>query len=335
MSLLKQLRLCVLLLWPAVLLAQHGTQPKELSGPEITDAIQAARVYSKDLFPEFVVDGVKPFNQRALPARKLIFKPGGKLLLTSSSGDQNDKFIIVDTIITSLGGEPPVITWERDTAFPTSPELGSAPNGYYSGGDGAPGTPGTDGQIGNPGFPGRNAPSLYIFFNKIEGPGLKIELRGQDGGPGGPGQKGGDGGNGRAGRPGISSAFDCRSGGQNGGAGGNGGNGGKGGQGGRGGTGGIVIIGSVSETLHLFVNTASVEIQGGKGGKGGEEGAYGEGGEGGQGGSGSAFCGGGSPGPHGKNGNKGGKGDVGQAGVDGTYRTVVLSDEQLISLGVR
>ena len=317
-----------------LLRAQQASGPKELSGPEITDAIQAARAYSKDIFPEFVVEGVKPFSQKTLPVKKLSFKPGGKLLLTGPFGDRSDRFILADTIEVSPGGEPALITWERDESLPPGPEIGPAPNGYYSGGDGAPGTSGSDGQIGNPGLPGRNAPTLYIFVNKIEGR-LKIDVSGQDGGAGGPGQKGGDGGDGRAGRPGISSFIDCRSGGQNGGAGGRGGNGGKGGQGGRGGAGGVLIIASDPGTLPSVKDLIFANVKGGKGGKGGAAGAYGEGGKGGGGGSGNGLCGGGSPGPNGMHGNKGDPGDIGQNGVEGLYGIVGLSNEQLTSLGIR
>lgn len=236
----------------------QSNEPQKLSGPEITDALQLARTYSNDIFPQFVVDKARPFNQRALPVRELIFNPGSKLILTGSFGDRSDRYIIAETIKILGGREKPSITWERDVPLPDAPEIGTAPSGYPSGGDGSPGTAGTDGQVGNPGFPGRNAPTLYIFVHNIEAqnigePALMIDLRGQDGGTGGPGQRGGDGGNGRAGRPGVSSAFDCRSGGQIGGAGGNGGNGGRGGPGGRGGNGGVLIIASVSSTTSKYL----------------------------------------------------------------------------------
>jgi hypothetical protein len=336
------LMLCGILIFvPGVTLSRpQSNEPKKLSGPEITDALQEARIFRPDIFPQFVVEKTTPFTQQALPVKELIFKPGSNLFLTGPWGDKSNRYIIAETIRILAGGEIPSITWERDAAVPDAPEIGPAPNGYPSGGDGSPGTSGTDGQVGNPGFPGRNAPTLYIFVHNIvvesdNKPALKIDFRGHDGGKGGQGQKGGDGGNGRAGRPGVSSAFDCRSGGQQGGQGGNGGNGGKGGPGGRGGNGGVVIIASLSSTIEDAPHLLSVEMTGGQGGKGGTRGDFGQGGLGGLGGNGSAYCSGGVQGPQGKHGDFGSDGDFGKSGAPGVFGVVELSNDKLSSLGLQ
>jgi hypothetical protein len=311
--------------------------PTPITTPDVGDALRTARDVASDyMFPEFVVEGDKPFDQKAMYTRSLVFKPGGHLILTGSFSDRGDRYIIAKTITVLPGSEPATITWQRDynQSQPPPPPIGKSPSGYSRGSEGAPGGNGAPGQTGNPGYPGRNAPTLYIFTGKVEGGLLLIDLTGERGGPGGQGQPGGDGGFGRPGHPGISSLISCASGGQDGGPGGDGANGGIGGTGGRGGIGGIIVIGTRPNTLDLLGKFLQVDVSGGKGGSGGEGGPGGSGGEGGPGGSGSAFCSGGKVGGAGQNGHSGHDGEIGPDGLPGTYAILPLKDEQLNGLGI-
>ncbi len=338
-------------------------QVRRLQSADINDRLMNVLNYQKLSVPVYEVKGQTPFPEQVLYASKIVFHPGSTLLLAGPGGDRNEIFIVAQSIIVDSSEMPPTpnaaqiptITWfHDDTSDRVSPSVGIAPPGTIGGGPGAPGTPGSNGAIGNPGYPGRSAPTLYLITGGISGQ-LRIDLRGQDGGPGGVGQTGGNGGPGQFGRPAISQVIFCASGGADGGIGGPGGNGGKGGTGGRGGSGGSLVIASSPNTLNgivpanLSTLTSSappsrtlpaanprlwVSLDGGNGGPEGEGGSLGHGGLGGDGGSGSGPCGGGHRGRDGENGQPGPKGDPGPQGALGTFAVVPLSDSLLNLLGI-
>lgn len=147
------------------------------------------------------------------------------------------------------------------------------------GGDGQPGGKGEKGARGTDG------PILEIWTKQIDGDGLIIDLKGQEGGDGGPGGNGQYGGNGQMGSTSVAGTEHvwcipnpiCKQGAGLGGDGGRGGDAGFGGDGGDGGNGGI---------LKLFY-TANVDLskikppmlQRGKGGRPGPCGKPGKGGK--------------------------------------------------------
>jgi hypothetical protein len=273
------------------------------------------------------IDEVKDervFELPVLAAKKIVFHPGSRLVLTAEDAS------IVARTIQVLPGEPrPTITWKRpDEALPLPPPMGKAQPGALGAVEGADGAPGANGLAGNSGFRGRSAPSLYLVVEQVLGGSILVELRGQDGGPGGQGQTGGDGGYGRSGRNAVSSLFDCRSGGGNGGTGGRGGQGGPGGEGGKGGSGGILVLLAVPERLPALRDNFVVDGSPGNGGPGGPGGVGGAPGLPGSGGSGSGFCGGGAPGATGPPGTTGTDGPAGAPGAAGSFVAAEVTSEQ-------
>src|SRR3984957_7670 len=363
------------LLWCSRIGAQVAPSPSSASGKtlqsaDINDRLMYVLTYQKLSIPVYEVKDQTVFPEQVLYASKIIFHPNSTLLLAGSGGDRNEIYIVAQSIVVDWSGVPPAqregaiptIRWfHDDTSDRVSPNVGIAPSGTIGGGAGVPGTPGSDGAIGNPGYPGRNAPTVYLITGGIVGQ-LRIDLRGQDGGPGGPGQTGGTGGPGQFGRPAISQLVFCSSGGGNGGNGGKGGDGGKGGTGGRGGSGGSFVVASSPNILEgilaanvsdssaftsTLLHSASpsnplaqarpilwLGLDGGRGGPGGQGGAPGQGGTAGDGGSGSGPCGGGHRGLDGPPGHPGPNGVLGPGGPPGTYAVVPLPDTLLNLLGL-
>ena len=153
------------------------------------------------------------------------------------------------------------------------------------GGNGLPGGPGTNGNKGQDG------PILEIWVERIAGPGLIIDLRGQQGGEGGDGGTGQHGGNGQKGSTSVSEYGEtwagipepysvCKQQPGRGGDGGKGGNAGIPGRGGDGGTGGTLKV-LYTATALPGLPTWTVLTHGGLGGAMGKPGLPGEGGQGG------------------------------------------------------
>lgn len=311
--------------------------PQEVNSAQVSDTIRFVAQALKEggPSPEFSVEGDKIVEGQILAVGVLTFHPGSRLIFAGATGDRSDRFIVARTIQV-LSGDPPSITWKRESAPPPMTPMDGKPSPTgFSGSEGAPGLPGAPGQTGNPGYPGRSAPTVYLFAGKIEGGPILVDLRGQDGGEGGKGQSGGDGGNGGSGRPGISSPFACSAGGQNGGPGGKAGDGGKGGTGGRGGNGGSFILLSSEKSLAVAKDIFRVDVGSGIGGKEGEGGMPGTPGRGGNGGPGSTYCGGGGPGQIGGVGSPGLPGEIGDKGSQGTYSVVPMTSQQRQAAGVQ
>lgn len=307
------------------------TGPVTLDAPDLLRELVLVRNFTEvGLSASFEVEGERLFDGPVLAADTIIFHPGSRLVLAGERGDRESRYIVARSLKILSGSGPAIITWQRPPVTDQVPPVGgAAPSGSVGGGEGSEGTLGAAGQTGNPGFPGRSGPTVFLIVGRVEGGPLKIDLRGQDGGPGGEGQRGGEGGPGRAGRAAVASIIDCRSGGENGGRGGQGGSGGKGGPGGRGGNGGTLIVMSTETTLRRLQAAVQVEITGGDGGPGGSGGKPGPGGPGGLGGSGSGFCQGGNMGPAGPTGVAGSGGDRGPDGTAGVFGQAVLTDQQL------
>jgi hypothetical protein len=154
--------------------------------------------------------------------------------------------------------------------------------GYPKADNGGNGDPGGKGGGGAKGFGG---PVLEIWTKQIDGDGLIIDLRGQeggDGGPGGTGQRGGDGQAGSVAAPATDATWIgvpnviCKQGPGLGGDGGRGGNAGCGGDGGTGGNGGVFKL---FYTSNVNVSKISPMLQGGIGGRAGPAGKPGTGGK--------------------------------------------------------
>jgi len=156
--------------------------------------------------------------------------------------------------------------------------VGSYPRAL-DGGDGKPGGKGGKGAKGTDG------PIVEIWTKEIVGPGLKIDLKGQEGGDGGPGGNGQYGGNGQMGSTAVSGTgatwlgvptLICKQGPGLGGDGGRGGDAGCGGDGGDGGNGGVVKL---FYTAGVNVSKLTNLLQKGKGGLGVPSGTPGKGGK--------------------------------------------------------
>jgi len=220
-------------------------------------------------------------------------------------------------------GLPPL---PADTAQPSFSAItdplhfvGSYPKAL-DGGDGQPGGKGSKGARGT------NGPILEIWTTEIDGDGMKIDLRGQeggDGGQGGNGQHGGDGQMGSTAVPGTDSTWIgipnaiCKQGPGLGGDGGRGGIAGCGGDGGDGGNGGVFKL---FYTAGVNLNKITPMLQGGKGGKEGPTGEPGKGGKAGPAGANLPPC---LPalssadGPDGRRCPSGKEGGISQPGIDG------------------
>jgi hypothetical protein len=156
--------------------------------------------------------------------------------------------------------------------------VGTYPKGL-DGGDGEPGGK------GGKGVKGSDGPILEIWTKEILGPGLKIDLRGQEGGDGGKGGKGQYGGNGQMGSTAVTGTgetwlgipnLSCVQGPGLGGDGGRGGDAGCGGDGGDGGNGGVVKL---FYTAGVDTTKLTNLLQKGEGGLAGPPGTPGEGGK--------------------------------------------------------
>jgi hypothetical protein len=344
---------------------QGQPSPQALQSPDINTQIELLLNNQRLITPLYEVNEQTVFVGQILYAKKILFHPGGRLLLATFSGDRSDIYIVAETIqvaethdpfaspsaagsaAVSSPGAPRVaaISWlHDDKTEPNYVTLEKAVAGLLGSSNGASGGRGSDGVPGNTGYPGRSAPTVYLFVGEIQG-NLKVELRGKDGGAGGQGQAGGDGGPGQAGRPAVNVLTMCTDRAGNGSNGGNGGNGGKGGTGGRGGLGGNLIIASTSEMVSSLLhpsqnsNTSNanhyrltVDLSGGHGGVGGPGGPAGAGGLGGPGGNAHGTCPGGDRGQTGSSGAPGVVGDLGPDGASGQFLVVPLPDSLLAGL---
>jgi hypothetical protein len=309
--------------------------PQKISPTEVFGKIRQFSAIAETGLPKAdVIKGVRTFPDTVMAADLLTFEPGGRLVFAPAAGDRIDRVVFVRTL--RLIGSGGTITWDRApmTQRPPAP-LGKAPPGDYGGGQGADGNAGPDGQPGNPGYSGRNAPTLYIVANRIEGGPLEIDLRGQDGGDGGRGQTGGDGGLGRPGAAALAMLGLCRTPPGTGGNGGRAGNGGRGGEGGRGGNGGTVILLAPEGELEKMASLLYVDVRGGKGGGGGQGGEPGLPGEPGPPGRSEAPCAAGSGGKTGQEGKNGPQGAGGSEGEVGLFVKTALTEQQVRSLQLR
>lgn len=269
-----------------------------------------------------IVEGDMIWSAMITGARKIVFKPGSRLILNKESPyAPGEFFVVAETIVVEDPNNPGMITWSK--TVPTAPpDRGEAPAGPFGGGQGAGGAVGTAGSLGY------DAPKLTLVTKTIENGGLVIDMSGGDGGAGGIGQKGGQGGPGAQGsaarqaresRLGITIWLPyCEAGPGWGGKGGDGGTGGTGGKGGKGGAGGNVSLVSIPENLPTLFQIIRVKNGGGDGGTGGTGGSGGNAGPGGPEGPLATACGSaGRNGPAGQlgvNGTAGVKGDIGPSG---------------------
>lgn len=246
---------------------QNGGLADELS------ALSAARPSGDP----YEVKGMQPLDGGALFTRKLVFKPGGKLIIVRGRSAGTVRIRADEVVVEGPGAG---IFWSRPPASTSRPsERGRAPGGPYGRGPGMPGGAGLDGEPGNAGLAGQDAVDLVLAFKAISGSSLDVDLRGSDGGPGGRGQDGGDGGAGGQGAPAMGSLFDCKSGPGRGGDGGPGGRAGPGGPGGAGGRGGTLV--ALTSNTAAAKNLIHVYAAGGSTGPSGPVGSPGRRGEGG------------------------------------------------------
>jgi hypothetical protein len=323
-------------LWGRDPLEAETVSPRVLDEPEVIEARKLVRSYAElGLSAEFVVDGERLFDGPVLLAERIVFRPGGKLVLTPGQGGNTARYIAAHTVVAPAGESAQVIWAPSRSLLPSSPPMSvKAASGMLGPSEGDPGGRGAPGERGNPGFPGSSAPTIYFFVESVEGGSIVVNLRGQNGGAGGPGQDGGDGGPGRGGRQSLSSFFECRSGGGNGGSGGDGGKGGDGGVGGSGGNGGTFVLIAPQLNLDNVGKTFVVDVAPGIGGPGGPPGQPGGPGESGGGGGGAGFCAGGAPGARGQGGSPGQPGPDGREGSSGAYAVVGLTEHQFrLTLG--
>lgn len=236
------------------------------------------------LFGEYQVDGEKSWASPFVAARRLVFKPNAKLIFDDAvTRMHRNLFVFADEIVSEDQERLGSVAW-TDLAPSTPPPPGYGPAGTNMGGaESATGGPGADGPPGFKGEDGANAPSVTLVVKRLLG-GLKVNLRGEDGGPGGQGGTGGAGGQGGYGTPASQSMFECRRGAGDGGPGGRGGNGGVGGSGGHGGNGGTFTLVTDATNAAAVSRLLLVDLSPGAGGAGGLGGAGGVGGPGGPGG---------------------------------------------------
>ena len=310
---------------------QHTDLSPEESNQKTIEAVSAARPI---LFGKFNVDGDKSWSAPYMSVRQLIFRPGGRLIFDESVTRANRNiFVFAEEIISEDQENPGTVTWV-DVAPSIPPAAGSGVAGVNQGGaENVGGGMGGTGPEGLQGELGASAPSLTIVVKNIVG-GLKLGLRGEDGGSGGMGGTGGAGGQGGRGTNASQSMFDCKRGAGNGAQGGSGGAGGSGGQGGRGGNGGTFTLITESDNVAMITRLLAVDLTPGIGGGGGEGGLGGAGGPGGPGGADARpYCqGAGNDGPAGPAGGHGGAGANGQSGVPGQYYVGGLSVADLESV---
>jgi hypothetical protein len=270
-----------------------------------------------------IVDTTQLSDNKLIGARKIVFRSGSKLVLSTKSAEPVT--IVAEEIIVEGGA---TVTWNSiGSVESVPPPRGKAPDGSPGRADGANGGSGLEGESGNPGYRGQSAPSINIYATRLVGGELTIDVRGQGGGKGGRGQDGGDGGAGAKGAPASSSMFDCRRGPGKGGDGGKAGNAGRGGTGGAGGNGGNVTVFTPDGDAKGIITVFAI---GGAPGEGGEPGQPGKPGIAGlEGEKALPFCK-----PEDRNGNPGepGKsaepGEQGLPGADGLFSVVPVSPSQ-------
>ncbi len=214
--------------------------------------------------------------------------------------------------------------------------------GYPKALDGGDGMPGGK---GGKGAKGTDGPIVEIWTKEIVGSGLKLDIRGQEGGDGGKGGNGQYGGNGQMGSTAVPATGEtwlgipnatCKEGPGLGGDGGRGGDAGCGGDGGDGGNGGVVKL---FYTAGVDVSKLTNLLQKGEGGLGGPSGTPGNGGKSGPAGANLPPCLPALLSQDGQNGNacyqgdKGGIVQKGEDGVDGySYYQLVTAIPQLPGL---
>ncbi|OEZ89651.1 hypothetical protein JAB5_00270 [Janthinobacterium sp. HH103] len=170
---------------------QHTDLSPEESNQKTIEAVSAAR---PKLFGKFNVDGDKSWSSPYISVRQLIFRPGSRLIFDEAVTRANRNiFIFAEEIISEDQENPGTITWV-DVAPSIPPAAGSGVAGANQGGaENVGGGMGGTGPEGLRGELGATAPSLTIVVKNIVG-GLKLGLRGEDGGSGGVGGPGGPGG---------------------------------------------------------------------------------------------------------------------------------------------
>jgi hypothetical protein len=277
------------------------------SNNRFSEAVQAMPSVKGD---QFTVEGTRIFNSPVLAVRKLVFKPGSKLIFSQAAvGERRNLYIFAEEVVSEDQESPGVIGWESSTTAAQPAQgngLAGVDNGARQSAAGGVGGAGPDGLTGNTGIV---APNLTVLSRRVNSV-LRIDLGGGHGGDGSKGGHGGRGGGGGYGSPASQSMFDCKAGGGDGGGGGGGGAGGRGGAGGQGGDAGTLTL--ILEDQQVATSTRFViaKVDGGSGGVAGEGGLPGEGGPGGPGGADARpYCGGGS---------NGGGGASGQVGLSGT-----------------
>jgi hypothetical protein len=229
---------------------------------------------------DFVVDGTTPLDGRFLVADRLVFRPGGRLVVSAEAQAGSRSFFVVAREVVSESAEQPgTVTWERPRVV-VPPPPGQAASGPDGRGDGASGKTGEAGRAGAAGYPGADAPTFTLAT--LRSSPLVVDFEGREGGPGGRGQKGGDGGDGAQGSPAVARIAWCERGAGDGGSGGSGGGGGAGGNGGRGGRGGTFTLLTPAGVLEETLESIEVRLSGGAGGTPGRGGEGGEGGRGGR-----------------------------------------------------
>jgi hypothetical protein len=313
--------------------------PENVAAPEVLEALRYVRSFTAlGLSREYVVENERVFDGPVLAVERLVFRPGGCLVLGTSKSERPERFIVARQIMLPAEGAPACIRWERGTSHPPPTSVwAQAAQGQPGPTEGAAGLPGQDGNAGGPGAPGRNAPTVYVIFDEARGRPLHVDLVGQDGGVGGPGQTGGDGGQGRTGRPGVGATLPfsqttCLLQPSDGGRGGRGGRGGDGGSGGAGGNGGTFLLLSLERSLGRAAMLFEVETAPGQGGPGGAPGLPGKAGNGGPPGSTQNGCPSSSPGAPGDAGPPGSTGPEGRKGAPGVSGATVLTRQQLSAL---
>lgn len=318
----------VVLIYPSVSFGQEKLESVETQNK----FTEAGQFIPRVIGNEFTVSGDRLYNSTVLAAKKIVFKPGARLIFSASAvSDRKDVFIFAEEIISEDNENPGLITWEK-TVPTTQPPQGSGSSGPDNGArESARGGDGAAGPVGLNGLQGSPAPSVTILARGLRSV-VRADFAGGGGGNGGAGGVGGRGGGGGYGTPASQSAVDCRRGGGDGGAGGNGGAGGAGGAGGPGGNGGsitLIVDDANIPTSTRFLVTSSSGGPGGSAGPGGIGGAGGSGGPGGT--DARPYCGGGNGGPGGSNGPSGGVGvpNPGLPGAGGAYFVGGLSADDL------
>lgn len=323
--------------------------PKKIDLQDNPEPVAEASARAKPIIAinpdrEVIVDGEMSWSPMVLAAKRIVFKPGSRLIFDNTDAHAAGHFhIVADEIVAADPANPGVITWYSEV--PKKPvDRGQASSGALGAGEGANGGNGAEGAPGVTGSTGPSAPDLTLYVRTIGNGGCIVDFNGGTGGEGGQGQKGGTGGPGAQGshaRQGRQSGpFNttiwlpyCDAGPGRGGNGGSGGTGGPGGTGGAGGSGGNVTLVSLPEHLPTLSEVVRVETGGGSGGAAGNGGAGGEGGAGGPEGALANFCNSQNRvGSTGSLGNSGAQGQRGESGRPGQVYVAELSNSAFQAL---